>query len=109
MALCRLHNFCIDRRLIAGSDESLYPHPSPLAMDNADIIIHGGISMDFVAEDLNDFSPEELLHGGEHFEDVSRDQIRQMERKREFSADALPRDILHDNVILQGLTRPTPA
>ena len=107
--LCRLHNFCIDRRLIAGSDGSLYPYPSPLAMDNADIITHGGISMDFEAEGLNDFSPEELLHGGEHFDDVTRDQVRQMQRAGcEFSADALPRDILHDSVIMQGLTRPTP-
>ncbi len=108
MALCRLHNFCIDRRLITGSNDSLYP-PSPLAMDTADIIIHGGISMEWEPGCLNDFSPQELLHGGGHFEGLNRALLRQLEREREHNGVALPRDILHDSVVMQGLTRPTPA
>jgi hypothetical protein len=107
-ALCKLHNYCIDRRLagISCSDDVVVP--SPLAEDSAEIAIRGGIPMEQQAEGLNHSSPEQLLHGGEHFDDVSRTLIRQMEREEmRVGEDFLPRDILHDSVIEQGLTRPT--
>jgi hypothetical protein len=82
--------------------------PSPLAEDSAEIEIRGGIPMEQQAEGLNNSSPEQLLHGGEHFDNVSRNLIRQMEREEmRVSEDFLPHDILHDSVIEQGLTRPT--
>lgn len=87
--------------------------PSPLAVDAADIAINGGIPMERQAEGLNDDSPEQLLHGGEHFDDVNRDMLRQMERlerlaRRGRTDDILPRDVLHERVAELGLTRPTP-
>jgi hypothetical protein len=83
--------------------------PPPLASDSADIAIHGGIPME--QRGVNNLSPEQLLHGGEHFDDVDRALLRQIERQetRDHGDEPLPRDILHESVMEQGLTRPTPA
>jgi hypothetical protein len=121
MALCKLHNYCIERRLLSRAaryegDESCSSDfdtevPPPLAADSAEIVMHGGIPMELHEEGLNDFSPEQLLHGGEHFDDVDRVLLRRIERQEmKVNGDCpLPRDILHDSVMEQGLTRPTPA
>jgi hypothetical protein len=42
--------------------------PPPLASDLAEIAIHGGIPME--QRGVNNLSPEQLLHGGEHFDNV---------------------------------------
>jgi hypothetical protein len=70
LCLYRLHNYCIDCRLkTAGSQHDIEEFPAPpLAMDEAKIASNGGIPMDHT--DDNESSPEQLLHGGEHFEDV---------------------------------------
>jgi hypothetical protein len=107
-ALCKLHNYCINRRLagISCSDDIVVP--SPLSKDSAVIAIHGGIPMEQQAKGLNNSSPEQLLRGGEHFDDVSQNLICQMEREEMRAGGALlPRDILHDSAIEQGLTRST--
>jgi hypothetical protein len=105
MALCKLHNYCIDRRLLLLDTNDLVP--PPLASDTADIAIQGGVPLEPRADGLNDLSPEQLLHGGEHFDDINRALLRQLQRQDMNGNDVvLPRDILHDSVVEQGLTRP---
>jgi hypothetical protein len=67
--------------------------------------------MERQAEGLNNYSLEQLLHGGEHFDDIDQAMIRQMERltRRDRTGNiTLPCDILHDCVVELGLTWPTP-
>jgi hypothetical protein len=73
MAFCRIHNFCIKKRI--GEAPSL-------ARDSVEVESNGGIPM--VCRPVNDNppeclrpgeehydSPEQLLHGREHFDDVT--------------------------------------
>jgi hypothetical protein len=64
MCLCRLHNYCIDHR--EGNVRSPNSVPPLTARDQADINVHGGIPLD----ERNNNSPDQLLHGGEHFDDA---------------------------------------
>jgi DDE superfamily endonuclease len=97
MALCRLHNFCIDAG--ASRDE-------PLAIDSALTAMNSGI--EFIPTEGNDLNPSGLLHGGEHFDDVSRDIRRRGQRTVRAATTVLPQQRLHDSVANQGLRRPTP-
>lgn len=99
VCLCRLHNFCIDCRL--GAEESL-------ASDTAEIVVHGGIPLERQAEGLNDKSPEQLLHGGEHFIDVPRSHLQYIQRQEQAAAGLLPRTSLYQTVLELGLKRPKP-
>ena len=110
MALCRLHNYCINCRLKPNENVSVNsstppnatPHGedlSPLATDELAIAMHAGISLD------RNGRPTELLHGGEHFEDVPDHNMRNWRRK---SNTPLPRDIMWKQVEEAGLKRPTP-
>jgi hypothetical protein len=106
--LCRLHNFCIDERLLRESihynidhspageqaDEEVADH---LDSDHVNIVLGGGASL------VERFSPEGLLHGGEHFDDVSR-TVR-VSRK---ATGTLPRELMCGIVERLGLRRPTP-
>ena len=60
----------------------------------------------------DDDVPNELLHGGEHFDDVGTNEIRRENYRRNRDAtqnnERLPRDVLKDAVTNQGLVRPTP-
>ena len=72
IALCILHNFCINERLEqSGADDDF---PEPLVQDRFNIQSEGGISLEPSAThpDLNSRSPEQLLHGGERFDDIPR-------------------------------------
>jgi hypothetical protein len=54
--------------------------------------------------------PKELLHGGEHFEDVGRRGRRQRERRYNAMNNApLPREQLHSYIAEIGVTRPSVA
>ena len=111
--LCRLHNYCLNCRIDEeGQDEGRndlevpvlgMPAPS-LAIDEAEIASNGGIPLEQTED--NSFSPEQLLHGGEHFEDVPNYYRQQYARLQ--SDDILPRDLLYGMVMEQGLKRPTP-
>ena len=59
---------------------------------------------------MNRASPEQLLHGGEHFDDVERSYRRQEERHHRKNVDdgILPREKLHDIVDEGGWQRPRP-
>ena len=51
------------------------------------------------------------MDGGDHLEDVGPSKQRNLERQNERNAGALglPREQLRDEVVDQGLKRPTPA
>jgi hypothetical protein len=76
--LCRLHIFCVDERLERNrnapcespteqQDEEVSHH---LDSERVNIALAGGSTL--VDGGDNGFSPEDLLHGGDHFDDVSR-------------------------------------
>ena len=107
MALCRLHNFCINARL---KPEGInVPTPShrtpeeedlaPLASDSLAIEMNAGISLDRSGR------PTELLHGGEHFDDMPN---RNMRAWRRVGEDPLPRDSMCCQVQRMGMKRPIP-
>lgn len=101
MCLCRLHNYCITERLLNKQDISQDIVPS-LAVDAVEISAYGGIRMEKNNEGWNDFSPNELLGSGHHFEDLARSQYRRRTNV------ITPRDHLFAMVVQQGLKRPTP-
>ena len=113
LTLCCLHNFCIaeDRlqnKNCANNDDSTDTNDSTseiLAMDNANILCDGGISLQEKER------PTPLMDGGDHLDDVAPYEHRNVERQNERSAGALglPREWLRDEVADQGLKRLTPA
>ena len=113
MCLSRLHNFCIDSRL--GNASAVHEAPVPVVLvppalwsDKDEVSIAGGLLMPSRAGQ-NQTVPEALLNGGEHFDDVDRGQIRAIEREAAAGDAVLPRDLLHDLVVVKGLVRPAPA
>jgi hypothetical protein len=78
ICLCQLHNFCIDQRLNSQSPSSQEELPVSLDFDTVVISSAGGIPLEASQQypDLNKNSLEQLLHGGEHFDDVPRYQRR---------------------------------
>jgi hypothetical protein len=68
-----------------------------LDSDRVNITLAGGASL------LNGFNPEELLHGGHHFDDVSHGI--QVSRKK---SEVLPCEIMCNLVEEYDLRRPTP-
>jgi hypothetical protein len=106
--LCRLHNYCIDRRLAKCNEDPATAVPVPLAADMADISTQGGVPLEPNA--LNEFSPDQLLHGGDHFDDIDRNFRRNLSRRQERQEHGpLPREILYGIVVQKDLRRPTPA
>jgi DDE superfamily endonuclease len=106
--LCRLHNFCIDERLLQmvnpidfPSEEQDAAVAKPLDSDLANITLAGGAA---ILNGSDQFDPEELLHGGEHFDDVSR-AVRVSRKK---TSELLPREIMCNLVEEYDLRRPTP-
>jgi len=68
VCLCKLHNFLINQK------ENIPPWTD---RDAAHGMIRGSIPMEGQQEHNNEADvPQQLLHGGEHFEDVSRGALR---------------------------------
>lgn len=110
MSLCRLHNYCIDERERLKETDRLVIPPSILE-DQAEIATHGGIPL--VERPGNALSPDQLLHGGEHFDEFTRSTRRRLERQARLDANLdgdqdLPREELLHQVIAKGVRRPTP-
>jgi len=101
MCLARLHNFCINERVGTAL---------PLPVDSAEITAHGGIPMERNEHNgFNDSSPEQLLHGGEHFDEVDAAELKRVEAKARRTLNGrLPKDFLVAKVTEQQLKRPTP-
>jgi hypothetical protein len=98
MCLYSLHNFCIDRRIA---------NCTSLDQDRAFWAARGGVCVQPNHDGANELDPEQLLHGGEHYDDYSCNIYRQAEHSGLWNANGiLPRDVLHESVINQGLQRP---
>jgi hypothetical protein len=81
--------------------------PNSLDSDAVEISSGGGIPLEVSHRnpELNNNSPEQLLHGGEHFDDVPRYHRRRLETLVNVR---LPVDVLHDSVIDKCFKRPLP-
>jgi DDE superfamily endonuclease len=106
MALCRLHNFCINSKLKPSEQVRVTPVGAEvqddlreLASDSIAIAMNGGVDIQ------SNGIPTELLHGGEHFDDLTD---RNMLRWRKKSGEILPRESMCNQVEQLGLKRPTP-
>ena len=110
MCLCRLHNFCINERLINNEedDDDMDDIPEAVASDHFEIATGGGIPLEPSRTDpeMNATSPEQLLHGGDHFDDAPRVFRRRVERQENSNKGTLPRDLLHVMVVEKALVRP---
>jgi DDE superfamily endonuclease len=93
MCLCRLHNFCIDNRESTASVGRY--------QDIAIIEAEGGLPL--VGENMR---PNQLLDGGEHFNDVSRNVY--CRRVDNILGPTLSREIMLQHVIDSDKCRPKP-
>ena len=109
MALCRLHNYCINSRLKLEHKNLNFSTPrqataqgedlTTLASDEITIAMNSGVDLDGSGQ------LEELLHGGEHFNNVPDSNMRTWRRA---ISQPLPRDIMWEHVKRTGLKCPTP-
>ena len=103
VALAKLHNYCID------ADER--DIASNTALDEWISEVNGAVPIVQVNEDLqhagNDIIPEQLLHGGHHFDDIGTAgrRTRQQQYKRAANGAPLPREALHSHIASIGVTR----
>ena len=97
MALCRLHNFCIN-----SNQEALL---DPLAQDEVNITLVSHLELSHSPE--NTHSPDGILHGGEHFDDIGQAQMRTIRRRERERENLIPRQRLHNMVLDKGLCRPS--
>ena len=114
LALCKLHNFCIDHsdRIIEQSYHK----------DATSIMRDGGLYCPRIDDDIDDqweYDYEKdrvngLLDGGHHFEDHSREDRRKYRNARNIPNDlvlrdvrALPNDIILNRVFEQSYKRPS--
>jgi hypothetical protein len=88
--LCRLHNFCIDHNGIGK------PLLAPLQSDAMESLVHNGVS------------PEELLSGGEHHDDTSKQYRQNFVRNSLLLSTIAPRDIIVSLLERNDFKRPTP-
>jgi hypothetical protein len=84
---------------------------SPFTQDYAYILARGGVPLERTND--NNLSPSQLLHGGEHYDDTSRNARRQFERlvinDGSLVEQVFPREKLHRLVTDKQLKRPKPA
>jgi hypothetical protein len=85
VALAKLHNFC---------DEDAF-----------NILVNGALPL-VHSFGANVPLPLELLGGGDHFDDMDRNQRKR--RQCEDAAAGLPQTVLHALIEEKGLTRPAP-
>ncbi len=109
LALAKLHNYCIDAD---GASDLTFT-----ASDERQHEINGAVPLvttgDSQESSGHDVVPEQLLDGGNHFDDIGGVNGRYNRQRRyntisENAGVALPRDRLHSNVAAIGVTRPTP-
>lgn len=97
MCLARLHNYCVSDRLAKKKRVKLAP---ALAIDQAEIAANGGIP--------STATPDQLLHGGEHFDDVTANMRRNVQYRARKDSGKLPQELMLESVVAQGLKRPNP-
>jgi hypothetical protein len=105
-ALGKLHNFCIET-------EGDMDVPTPTPADEWEIEIGGGVPLVPApgAQSTSDVIPDQLLDGGNHFDDLGYRGRYNRQRRYDYmstqSRTPLPRERLHDMVHDAGLTRPS--
>jgi hypothetical protein len=107
VALAKLHNFCID-----ANDNDISANT---ARDEWTSEINGAVPLvpveghdESSESSLGDVIPEQLLHGGEHFDDIGHAGRRRRQRHYELATNApLPREQLHSYIAAIGVTRPS--
>jgi hypothetical protein len=103
-ALARLHNFCIGE---LPEDEAITV-PEELNADTLNIMNHEGgyVKLEAMADITLPNLPLGLMHGGEHFDDLTANERR---RRKKLNPDELtPRQLLHDRVLNSHMKRPLP-
>jgi hypothetical protein len=115
VALCKLHNFCIDENDIGIT--------KPIADDSLDIALPGGLDLNAFAalpegraagsDSVNDMTYQhetdrinDLLDGGDHMDDVPRSQVRLRGTRAGGAASPLPFQVMLKYVEDQGFQRP---
>jgi hypothetical protein len=112
MALAKLHNFCIDEEGMPSASNSFggnYDIPSMLPLDEDNIERRGRIGavpLTQVEHAGDQLVPQDLLDGGNHFNDIDPNERRRLER-RNYNM-ILPRDQLRLLIETKGLERPVP-
>ena len=109
ICLCRLHNYCINRRL-ERQNNGLLPNdtiPEPTACDAMEIAVAGGVEVRH-QKNSNNYFVDDFLHGGEHFDDVGESVRKQFSRRGIRKGDIVPRDKLLAMVERGGFQRKTP-
>ena len=101
VALAKLHNFCINAR---DTDVS-----ANTAHDEWLSEINGAVPLVQVEGhgEGSDVVPEQLLHGGEHFDDIGHaGRCHRLRHYKLVSSAPLPREQLHSHITAIGVTRP---
>jgi hypothetical protein len=108
LALSKSHNYCIDHN---DSSDLTY-----IASDEWQHELNGAVPL-VTVRDLsagnNDVVPEQLMDGGNHFDDIGGMGGRYNRQRRynyvsRVEGIPLPRERLHSHIEGIGLTRPTP-
>jgi len=92
IALCKLHNFCIDRREAQA--------PARMAADEVNGELNGKIPLEADTGTGGQAVPRQLLHGGER---VPRTVRRQHDRQMQ--GHILPREVIENAIAERGLRR----
>ncbi len=102
--LAWLHNFCIDE-LTEADDDTI---PEELAVDTFNIINHadGYVELEDEVDGTLTNLPLALMHGGEHFHDVTKNECKKHQRRN--SDELTPRRLLHNRVLNSHMKRPLP-
>ena len=98
MALCRIHNFCIN----SSHDQS--QSLDLLVQDQLHITVNSHLDLSETHD--NPHSPQGILHGGAHFDDVGPSTLRALRRSETERENQNARDKLHRMVVDGGYRRP---
>ena len=96
MCLCKLHNFLVDEKIAKS-----------LSQEAAQGMIRGNVPLERHQTFPSEVVPTQLLHGGEYFNDVDRNEICRATIPTR-NAMPLPREVLLKSVTDQDLIWPTP-
>jgi hypothetical protein len=114
LELARLYNYCIDENE-ADCDVAY----SSTATDEWRNEVSGAVPLVETPQQCNDndarsggITPRQLLHGGNHFDDVAVNGRYNRQRRYNYMSRStgipLPSERLHSHIVHTGLTRPTP-
>jgi hypothetical protein len=100
--LARLHNFCIGEL----PEDDANTIPEELDVDRLNIMNHadGYVELEETVDGNLTNLPLGLMHGGEHFDDMSKNE--RQKHKRQYPDELTPRQLLHDRVLNSHMKRP---